>query len=284
MSHVGQNARMVAVLAAGLLLGLGLGSTGTTALGQREMPPRVNPQERTLDANLFVQTSAEYVACCLQTYAWATERLRQRLAAMPPSDQPPAVIMDLDETVLDNAGFQSFLDRESKGYEQATWERWEREFPTEVGLVPGAKAFITEAERAGVTVVYISNRTDRDATMAALRRNGLSVDGMADRLLLRADTSDKTGRRKIVEDRYRVLLYVGDNLRDFSEVFVTPKLQPDASDAERLTALAARRAAVEQRAYRFGTDWFLLPNPVYGEWQTPLGKEPRRFLRPTQMK
>lgn len=276
MALIGQTARLGAALAAGLMLGLGLGSTGTTALGQRETTPRLNPQERTLDANLFVQTSAEYVACCLQTYAWASERLRQRLAASPPSERPPAVVMDLDETVLDNAGFQSFLDRESRSYEQAAWDRWEREFPTETRLVPGAKGFIEEAERAGVTVFYISNRTSREATIAALRHNGLSVDDIGERLLLRADTSDKTARRKAVEEKHRVLLYVGDNLRDFSEIFATPKLAPEE-------AIAARRTAVERHAYRFGTDWFLLPNPVYGEWQTPLGREPRRFLRPTRM-
>ncbi|OYT72187.1 MAG: hypothetical protein CFK52_05910 [Chloracidobacterium sp. CP2_5A] len=276
MALIRQTARASAALAAGLMLGLGLGSPGMTALGQRETPQRSNPQERTLDANLFVQTSAEYVACCLQAYAWAGERLRQRLAAAPPSELPPAVIMDLDETVLDNAGFQSFLDRESKPYEQAAWDRWEREFPTETRLVPGAKGFIEAAEQAGVTVFYISNRVLPEPTIAALRHNGLSVENIGERLLLRTDGSDKTARRKAVEEKRRVLLYVGDNLRDFSEIFMTPELKPD-------DAIAARRALVERHAYRFGADWIILPNPVYGEWKTPLGKEPRRFLRPTKM-
>ncbi len=276
MTFFGETARIGAALAAGLMVGIGLGPAGTTAHGQREAMPRLNPQERTLDANLFVQTSAEYVACCLQTYAWAGERLQQRLAAALPSEKPPAVVMDLDETVLDNGGFQSFLDREAKPYEQATWERWERDFPTETRLVPGAKGFIEAAERAGVTVFYISNRTLAEPTIAALRHNGLSVENIGERLLLRTATSDKTARRAAVEERYRVLLYVGDNLRDFSETFTTPKLSPEE-------AIAARRTAVERQAYRFGTDWFLLPNPVYGEWKTPLGKEPRRFLRPTKM-
>jgi len=284
MARLKPTAHAGVTLVVGLLLGLGLGSTGTAVWGQREAVPRINPQERTLDANLFMQTSAEYVACCLQTYAWASERLRQRLAALPPSERPPAVVLDLDETVLDNAGFQSFLDREGKSYEKALWDRWEREFPTETRLIPGAKGFIEEAERAGVTVVYISNRTNYEATVAALRHNGLSVEGIADRLLLRTDTADKTARRKAVEERYRVLLYIGDNLRDFSEIFVTPELAPDATEDARRQALAKRRMAVEQHAYRFGTDWFILPNPVYGEWQVPLGREPRRFLRPTEMR
>ncbi len=276
MAPIGQTARVSAALVAGLTLGLGLGLTGTAALGQRETTQRLNPQERTLDANLFVQTSAEYVACCLQAYAWASERLRQRLAAAPPSERPPAVIMDLDETVLDNAGFQSFLDRESKPYESAAWNRWERDFPTEMRLVPGAKGFIEEAERAGVTVFYISNRVLSEPTITALRHNGLSTENIGERLLLQTDTADKTARRKAVEEKYRVLLYVGDNLRDFSEIFVTPALAPPE-------AIAARRALVERYAYRFGADWLILPNPVYGEWKTPLGNEPRRFLRPTKM-
>ncbi len=118
MARLKPTAHAGVTLVVGLLLGLGLGSTGTAVWGQREAVPRINPQERTLDANLFMQTSAEYVACCLQTYAWASERLRQRLAALPPSERPPAVVLDLDETVLDNAGFQSFLDREGKSYEK----------------------------------------------------------------------------------------------------------------------------------------------------------------------
>lgn len=271
----------------GIVLGIGIGSAGL--LPSRARPAAVaradnaNPQERTLDANLYMQTAAEYRACCLQTYGWMTERLRTKLASLPNGGLPPAVVMDLDETVLDNAGFQSFLDRERLAYSEALWETWEKDYPEETRLVPGAKAFIEAAEGMGVTVVYISNRLTRHkaAAIRALTHNGLRVDNIEERLLLRENASDKTARRQEAEKKVRVLFLVGDNLRDFSEEFVTPKTQ---TDAEREQAIQARMGQVDKRRYRWGTDWFILPNPIYGEWQKLLGDNPRARLRPTTMR
>jgi acid phosphatase len=269
----------------GLVLGIGIGSVGvlpSLAHPMLKQAGNANPQEPVLDANLYMQTAAEYRACCLQAYGWMTERLRTKLASERNDGLPPAVIMDLDETVLDNAGFQSFLDREHRDYSDALWDRWETQYADEVRLIPGAKAFIEAAEGLGVTVVYITNRLERNraATIEALRHNGLNVDNIAERLLSKETTSDKTARRQQVEQKYRVLFLVGDNLRDFSEEFVAPRVH---TDAEREQAIQARAAQVDRRRYRFGTDWFILPNPVYGEWQNLLGANPHAQLRPTAM-
>lgn len=258
----------------GMALGIGIGAASVAPSLARPAAGQApaNPQERTLDANLYMQTSAEYRACCLQTYGWATERLRSKLAAMRNDGLPPAVVMDLDETVLDNSGFQSFLDREHLAYSDPLWNRWESQFPDETRLVPGAKAFIEAAEGMGVTVIYITNRlsVNKDATVAALKHNGLNVEGIEQRLYLKDNASDKTARRQMADQKYRVLMLCGDNLRDFSEEFVAAKA---ATDDARAQAITARAAQVDQRRYRFGTDWFILPNPVYGEWQ--------RLLSPT---
>jgi acid phosphatase len=174
---------------AGLLVGLSLGSPGLVSLAAPQLAPlpvvAVHPQERALDANLYMQTAAEYRACCLQTYHWMTERLRSKLAVLPTNGAPPAVVMDLDETVLDNSRFQTFLDRERLTYSDDWWDLWERDYPTEVSLVPGAKAFITTAEDLGVTVVYITNRLTkyRDSTITALDHNGLSTRDIDNRLM-----------------------------------------------------------------------------------------------------
>ncbi len=259
--------------------GIGIGmAVATFAL-------QANPQERALDANLYMQTSAEYRAVCLQTYNWATERLIERLGTMPAGVKPPAVIMDLDETVVDNSAFQSYLDREKATYSDAAWEKYESGFPNEVRLIPGAKGFIQEAERRGVTVVYISNRLAKysPATGEALRLNGINTSDLSSRMVLKTDTSDKTVRRTEVGKNYTVVMLVGDNLRDFSESFVTPKL--DFTKAEdRASAINTRYAETDKNAFRWGSDWIILPNPAYGEWQKPLGKEPRLNLRPTQIK
>ena len=268
----------------GLVLGIGIGSAGL--LPSQAHPATgaqvANPQESVLKANLYMQTAAEYRACCLQAYGWMTERLRTKLASVRNDGLPPAVVMDLDETVLDNAGFQSFLDREHLDYSDALWLTWESQYPDEVRLVPGAKDFIQAAEGMGVTVVYITNRLTRNkaATVEALKHNGLNVENIEERLLLKDTTSDKTARRQAAEQKHRVLFLVGDNLRDFSEEFRAPKVQ---TDTEREQAIAARAAQVDRRRYRWGTNWFILPNPVYGEWQQLLSANQHAQLRPTAM-
>ena len=184
--------------------------------------------------------------------------------------------MDLDETVLDNAGFETWLYKNRLAYAEPLWDPWERDFPHEVQLVPGAKQFIGAAELAGVTVVYLSNRSTRfrDSTVKALALNGLNTDGLDERLLLKDNGSDKTGRRAQAEQRFRVLLYFGDNLRDFDEAFKVTSGQ---------TTFESRARLVDRAAHHWGADWFVLPNPSYGEWERLLGPRPQEKLRPTLM-
>jgi acid phosphatase len=220
--------------------------------------------------------SAEYRACCLQTYKLAADRLVGRLRHLPPDGPPPAVVMDLDETVLDNSPFQEFLYRNRLVYREQLWEPWERDHADEVGVVPGAKNFIAAAELAGARVVYISNRMTkhRDPTVRALAHNGINVDGIAARLFLREGSTDKTARRAQAAQRFRVLMTIGDNLRDLSEDF---KAVPGT------TTVPGRGRLVDEAAARWGSDWFILPNPSYGEWEKLLGERPESHLRPTTM-
>ncbi len=282
---------IVAASAAVLLLANGYCFGQTAPPGPAVKPasavaPAVNPQESLLLANLYMQTSAEYEAVCLQTYSLALERLKIKLAAQSVGERKPAVVMDLDETVIDNSGFQTFLDREKLNYSDALWDVWEKDYPDEVRLIPGAKGFITGAENLGVTVVYLSNRLTKNSagTKSALRRLELNTEGIDDRLLLQetGGSSDKTARRKSADRKFLVLMYFGDNLRDFSEDFVAPKLA-ETDDAGQLKAIAERRAKVDRAAYRWGNDWIILPNPVYGEWQRLLGRDPRTKLNKTRM-
>ena len=261
----------------------------TTAPPPGPKPPiasAVNPQESSLLANLYMQTSAEYEAVCLQTYSLALERLKTKLAARAAGELKPAVIMDLDETVIDNSGFQSFLDREKLNYADPLWDSWEKDYPDEVRLIPGAKGFIAGAENLGITVIYLSNRLTKNSagTVTALTRLGLNTDNLSDRLMLKeaGQSSDKTARRKAANEKFSVLMYFGDNLRDFSEEFVAPKLDA-ADEAGQEKAIAERRDKVDHAVYRWGNDWIILPNPVYGEWQRLLGKDPRSKLHKTRM-
>jgi acid phosphatase len=247
----------------------------------------LNPQERALYANLYMQASAEYRACCMGVYQSAGDRLAAVLPGVSRESLKPAVVFDLDETVFDNARFQTFLDRERLPYKDEYWDLWEEKYPKEVGLVPGAKEFIERAEKMGVTCVYISNRLEkfRPATVAALAQNGLNTDDLDRRLFLSTDGSrDKAARREQVAARYRMLMYFGDNLRDFSEWFAAPAgLKPDDGEAQS-RAIRERFGKVDSAAGHWGVDWFVLPNPVYGEWTRLLGSNPRLRLKPTTMK
>jgi len=236
-----------------------------------------------LGANLYMQTAAEYRACCLQTYRLAELRLASLMAARPAK---PAVIMDLDETVLDNSAYESYLYETGQENGGDLWTIYERDYPGWPALVPGAKPFIDKAEAMRVTVIYISNRSERygSSTIKALRHLGINVEKIEDRLYLKTDTSDKTKRRDRVAAKYNVLLLFGDNLRDFSETFVAPKVSGEDGANGYNKAIQDRFDRVDAAVFHFGQDWFILPNPGYGEWENLVGDDPVRRLRPSGMK
>ena len=222
-----------------------------------------------LGANIYMQTAAEYRACCLQIYKTAEMRLDSILTTANPKPAKPAVIMDLDETVLDNSAFESFLYENNLEYSDELWGIYERDYPDNVKMIPGAKQFIKQAEQMGATIIFISNRLEKNAgpTIKALARLDINTGSINNRLFLKKDaSSDKTGRRAIVEAKYNVLLIFGDNLRDFSETFAATKLsENDGAEAYNMV-IESRLQQVDESDCHWGVDWFVLPNPVYGEW------------------
>jgi acid phosphatase len=248
---------------------------------------REQPENRGLDANLFMQTSAEYRACCLQAFNLATMRLKQASEGAEQGDKKLAVVMDLDETVLDNAGFQAMQLRSGLAYDQRLWDMWEEKHADQVGLIPGAKEFIQEAGKLGVAVAYLSNRNERfrKQTQGALTRLGIPA-ASDDLLRLATTTSDKTLRRMEVEKAYSVVLYVGDNLRDFDEQFRYGDLS-QATPAKLEAAIQERKEKVDAQRKTWGSKWVILPNPAYGEWTKPLGRgktDYDRLAQPMKMK
>lgn len=231
------------------------------------------PANENLHSVLWTQTSVEFAALTEQVYQLATHRLDEALADTAWSASleqqsiggygtlPPAVVLDIDETVLDNSRYQARLVLNNAEYETATWQEWVRE--EDATPIPGALEFIREAERRGIAIIYLSNR--RAETEAATRANllalGFPVSDDFDAVVSRGersgwDTGDKTTRREAVADQFRILMLVGDNLGDF------------ISDAEQ--SVEARRAMVEPYAEYWGERWFMLPNPQYGSWESAL--------------
>lgn len=237
-----------------------------------------------LNATLWMQTSAEYQALSLQSFDNAGRLLDAALAdptwtaAVEQtgdfSKLPPAVILDIDETVLDNSAFEARMLLRNLLYDEATWNRWVEE--ASAPAIPGAVEFTKLAAAKGVTVFYVTNRNAK--VEAPTRRNleavGFPLSGNVDTVLPPGErpdwTSDKGTRRRFVAERYRILMLFGDDLGDF------------ASNVR--TSLAERNAIVTSHRADWGTRWFVLANPAYGSWEQSLYGYNRRLPRDEQMR
>ncbi|MFZ9680418.1 MAG: HAD family acid phosphatase [Bacteroidia bacterium] len=217
----------------------------------------------TMDAmvlsTLFVQRSAEYQGLCRQIYRGAAQQLKVLLDSVQEGfseelrRRPPAVVLDLDETVLDNSPYAGWQIRHGSSYQSASWQAWVQK--AEATAVPGVQEYLLLAQHLGLKVVFLSNRkrSQWEATKKNLLALNLPVDGL-DSMLLRQNSSDKQGRRDSVKLRYTVLQWVGDNLLDMDG------FKGNLSEE-------AREQALQQGVHRLGRDWILLPNPVYGPWE-----------------
>jgi 5'-nucleotidase (lipoprotein e(P4) family) len=256
----------------------------SAAVGREDQAPPSPQQAGLLYADLWVQTSGEYVACCLQTYRLAGDEVEREIARSREEERlardfrglPPAVVMDLDETVLDNGTYQSYLYLTGKTHSTDLFCQFVTENRSSIRLVPGAKDFIEGVESLGVPVVYITNRPDelRDVTIATLAQWGINTKGLEDpanlRLLLETGSeSSKTPRRDLVRAKYRIIALVGDQLGDFADEF-----SPIKDNTYR-----ARIESVYEYKSMWGRRWFILPNSVYGQWQGVLRGDPVQYLR-----
>jgi acid phosphatase len=170
--------------------------------------------------------------------------------------QPPAVIFDLDETLIDNAEFHARLVAEGREPDREAWMAWNRE--ARARAVPGAREFVRWLDQRGVRVYYVSNRPadERAATRRQLEVLGFPVDRDGGNLLLRDDAAgfgrDKGSRRQLVDRTHRVIALFGDNLGDFIGGVL----------AERAT----RPSRIAPYQSWWGERWYVLPNPMYGSW------------------
>lgn len=224
-----------------------------------------------LQATVWTQLAVEHDLIFLEVYRDAKERLLGALQdpswdALPHDERTgpvaglePAVVLDVDETVLDNSPYEARLIRDHKSYNDATWADWVKE--EKARALPGAVDFTQFAARHGVRVFYLSNRPQEldQATLDNLRQLGFPVQGDA---FLGLGTfvkgceligSQKTCRRQLIARHYRVLMQFGDQVGDFLTVLNnTPE---------------GRREAVKPYLGWFGERWFVLPNPMYGSWE-----------------
>ena len=227
------------------------------------------PAHDLLNAALWMQRSVEYKANCLATFALARVRLDQALAdpkwTGAPAEQtgayeslPPAIIADVDETLVDNSAYQVWMIKSNQTFSGKTWAQFVASQMSTA--MPGAVEFTRYAESKGVKVFYITNRTaeEEDSTRKNMEKLGFPMGGNVDTFLTARKQpewgSAKGTRRAHVAKEYRVLLNLGDNFGDFTDAY-------RGSEAERMKAY-------EDNLARWGREWIMLPNPAYGSFDS----------------
>ncbi|WP_339732008.1 HAD family acid phosphatase [uncultured Gimesia sp.] len=245
--------------------------TTLTTHAQEPESPTIAPSQtdQGLNATLWMQTSVEHDFACIQSYRLATMQATQALhdpCWTATTEQqagyaqlPPAVILDLDETVLNNALFMGQLVKHDTSWNEILWEQWVRSKRSTA--VPGVKPFLQHLVAQGIAVYFITNRDVKleTPTVENLSRV-LDMPITKSQVLFQKEKPDwtwnKTSRRAAVACSHRILLLLGD---DFNDFVYQGKLPP--------------KERVEQgKRYQeyWGRRWIILPNPVYGDWEKSL--------------
>lgn len=199
----------------------------------------------------YQQQSAEIMALQLQTYKFAQQQLNENLTQRE-TNRKSAIIIDLDETVLDNTPLLVKDLKKCHDYtEWDTWGDWEKN--GEPSLIPGAKDFLNFVNNQHITIFYVSDRSqeNKQATINTLNRLGLPQVN-SDHVLLA--NKSKQLRREDISHQFQVIMLLGDSLADFAAEFKTKK------------PTSEQRKLVEQQRQKFGTQWIIMPNSSYGSW------------------
>ena len=213
------------------------------------------PGAKTPSATHWVRNSREYCQVTLSQYGDALAAARG-LAKHTKAHQW-IVLMDADETVLDNSLFERERNRCGNDFKDEQWESWVK--ADMARDVPGAAIFTQAVRRLGGLVAIITNRraSDDAITQSTLKKAGIDFDyeiGMG-------ETPDKTERWRgavaALAQKFgghpRAAMFVGDQMSDLA---VTDK-----------NGAILRAMNQTDRGTGIGMNLFLLPNPMYGTWQ-----------------
>lgn len=220
---------------------------------EREGHP-ISVRDYSIAAVLWQQRSAEYRALAYQAFNIARMQLDRHLTANRESKKTLAIITDIDETILDNSPYSGKQIELDEDYTTSRWDEWVN--LKSAKAIPGSLEFFHYAASKGVEVFYITNRDQhqKEATLENLKAVGFPFAD--DRhILLRGEDSGKETRRKKVEASYEIVMLIGDNLSDFSYLFEKRSAEERNKSADNLKML-------------FGTKYIVLPNPIYGDWET----------------
>jgi len=236
-----------------LIMGLSLMGLAVYSMGKHPPAPatEISENEHLVMATLWYQRSAEARALYYQAYNLARLRLQQDLQNKTVT-KPRAIIVDIDETVLNNSPYEARLILQGGHFPQY-WTEWVNQ--AQAKALPGALPFLRYADSMGVAIFYVTNRHERflEATMKNLQQQGFP-QVTRDHMYFRKTSSSKEARRQKIAQAYHIVLLMGDNLNDFAAVF---EKQPSLR----------RNALVDSLQNAFGNRFIVLPNPMYGEWE-----------------
>lgn len=211
--------------------------------------------EHMVMAVLYTQKTAEFRALTYQAYTMAELMLEKNLADKT-IKQKRAVVLDIDETVLDNSPYEAKCADEGIGYPEK-WDDWCN--MAKAKTIPGVLEFLKYADSRGVDIYYVTNRKEnlKDATIKNLKETGCP---QADEkhLMLRVEENSKEGRRQEIMKSHYIALLIGDNLADFAVAF-DGKLSTEK-----------RAQLTDSLRSEFGRRFIVLPNAMYGDWEGAL--------------
>ena len=206
-----------------------------------------------LFAVAYQQLAAEYRALCYQAYNIAHLRLEQQL--QQPHEHPLAIITDIDETLLNNSPNSVQQSLAGKDFDSQSWYNWTSKASADT--VPGVLNFLKYAAANGVSIYYITNRDEKERVGVQNLQKFNFPDADNIHLLPKQSTSSKEIRRLQVMKDYNVVLLLGDNLGDFSDLFDKRSEEVRMDNTNKVAPL-------------FGSKFIVLPNPVYGDWESVL--------------
>jgi 5'-nucleotidase (lipoprotein e(P4) family) len=236
-------------------IGLSLFSFSLMGCQNPEAQPKpVSPlTEQQVMADAWYQTAGEVKALYHQGYNIGKTKLDMALAKG--TEKKTAIVLDLDETVVDNSPYQAMTVKTGKGYPYK-WEEWIQQANAEA--LPGAVSFLQYANEKGVAIYYISNRKQNqlDATLQNLQKLNIPQANKEHVLLQGKEKKGKEERKKKVATEHDIVLFFGDNLSDFTGFDEKSVLD--------------RNQAVEEMHEAFGEKCIVFPNPMYGDWEVAL--------------
>ncbi|WMM89555.1 5'-nucleotidase, lipoprotein e(P4) family [Heyndrickxia coagulans] len=209
--------------------------------------------EQTKMGVAWYRTSGEARALYYQGYNIGKQRMEESLKTKVKKKR--AIVLDLDETVLDNGPYLSYMAEKGISFGSG-WGAWVKK--AKAKPLPGALSFLKYADKKGIDIYYISNRDEKymDATLRNLKKEGIP-QAVRSHVLLQKGTSSKETRRQVVEKDHDIIALFGDNLGDFFKTF-------DGKGNK------ARSLEADRFRHAFGRKFIVFPNPVYGDWEHEL--------------